>query len=201
MIRIDSTGTVMNTSQPILLDYPAQPRMAIGADGIIYVTNGGFANGALYSFNPDLTLRWSTPIANVNVGGPAIGDGGILIVCGVGTDVRAYEGGTPVAEHIIESTWKGYLEVSPNPFTQLTTVRCSIGQSAESALGGIEIDIYDASGRAVRNLSGLISVSSYQLSVQWDGCDDNGIPLPYGVYFVNMVSGTHSITQKVLFIK
>ena len=64
--------------------------MAIGADGVLYVTNGGFGDGRLFSFNPDLTLRWSTPVTNVNVGGPALGSCGILVVCGIGTDVRAY---------------------------------------------------------------------------------------------------------------
>ena len=197
VIRIDSLGTVINTSQQILLDYPAQPRMAIGADGIIYVTNGGFANGALYSFNPDLTLRWSTPIVNVNVGGPAIGEGGILIVCGIGTDVRAYEGGTPIAEHTIDSPWLGYLEASPNPFLQFTTINCSIGQSAER----IEIDIYDAAGRLVRDLHSAMPHALCTMQVRWDGRDDHGRPLPYGVYFVNLVAGSHSVTQKVLYIK
>jgi len=197
VIRIDSIGTVINTSQPILLDYPAQPRMAIGADGLIYVTNGGFANGAMYSFNPDLTLRWSTPIVNVNVGGPAIGEGGILIVCGVGTDVRAYEGGTRVAEHTIDSPWQGYLEVSPNPFTQLTTISCSIGQSAQR----IEMDIYDATGRLVRSLHSAMHHAPCTVQVRWDGSDDYGMPLPHGVYFTTVHTGSHSATQKVLFIK
>ncbi len=93
VLRLDPTsGKVLDTSIPlrdkseILL--PA--RIAIGADGVIYVTNGGFADGRLYSFNPDLSLRWSAPIVNVNVGGPALGDLGTLEVCGTGTDMRAY---------------------------------------------------------------------------------------------------------------
>ena len=197
VIRIDSTGAVVGTSQQIILDYPAFPRMAIGADGILYVTNGGFADGALYSFNTDLTLRWSTPIVNVNVGGPAIGEGGVLVVCGVGTDVRAYEGGTGVTEHSIGRCWQGYLEVSPNPFTQYTTINCSIGQSAER----IEIDIYDATGRLVRDLHSAVPHAPCTMQVRWDGHDDHGRSLPYGVYFVTLCTGNHSVTQKLLFIK
>ena len=65
--------------------------MAIDAAGNVFVTNGSFPSGALFALNADLTLRWSTNIPNVNIGGPAIGQDGILIVCGVGTDVRAYQ--------------------------------------------------------------------------------------------------------------
>jgi len=203
VIRIDSSGAVTDTSQQILIDYPAQPRMAIGVDGIVYVTNGGFANGALYSLNQDLTLRWSTPITNVNVGGPAIGNNGILIVCGVGTDVRAYEGGTGIAEHTTDYMQRVYLEVSPNPFRYTTNIRFSILDTSYSIAGfqTPELKIYDASGRLVRDLSGLISVIGYQLSVQWDGRDNSGIQVPYGVYFINLTVGVRSITQKVLFIK
>ena len=82
-------GTVISMSAPIVSDFH-QPRIAIGADGIIYFTNGGFSGGRVYSFNADLTERWSEPVPNVNVGGPAIGENGVLIVCGVGTNVRAY---------------------------------------------------------------------------------------------------------------
>jgi outer membrane protein assembly factor BamB len=200
VIRIDSTGTVIDTSQQILVDYPAQPRMAIGTDGIVYVTNGGFANGALYSFNPDLTLRWSTPIVNVNVGGPAIGEGGILIVCGVGTDVRAYEGGTGVTEHSIDRSWQGYLEVSPNPFRNATTIRYSILDTGYS-MQEQSLAIYDALGRNVRSFNPVSSIQNQESVVVWDGFDDRGLPLPYGVYFINLVTGTHSVTQKVLFIR
>nr|NQU89075.1 VCBS repeat-containing protein [Bacteroidota bacterium] len=66
--------------------------MAIDAAGRIFVTNGGFNDGMLFSFDPDLTGRWSEAVFRVNVGGPAIGVDGTMVVCGVGTDVRAYKG-------------------------------------------------------------------------------------------------------------
>jgi hypothetical protein len=34
-------------------------------------------------------------VPNVNLGGPALGHGGVLVVCGVGTDVRAYQTSPP----------------------------------------------------------------------------------------------------------
>jgi outer membrane protein assembly factor BamB len=200
VIRIDSTGAVIDTSQQILLDYPAQPRMAIGADGIVYVTNGGFANGALYSFNPNLTLRWSVPIVNVNVGGPAIGNGGILIVCGVGTDVRAYEGGTGILEHTIEAAPALFLKIWPNPFASTTTIRYSTLDTGNS-MQAQSLAIYDAAGRIVRSFYPVASIENQGSAVVWDGRDDDGRQVPYGVYFVNVLTGTHRVTQKVLFIK
>ncbi|MCH8253547.1 MAG: PQQ-like beta-propeller repeat protein [Planctomycetes bacterium] len=92
IIRLDpKDGEVIDSSGPIPFDFPMIPRMAIDAHGKVFVTNGGFPSGRLLAFDADLALRWSSPITNVNIGGPAIGDGGVLVVCGIGTDVRAYQ--------------------------------------------------------------------------------------------------------------
>ena len=91
VLRLDpETGATLDTSPPLATDFPSEPRIAIDAFGKIFLTNGGFTHGMLYSFDADLTLRWSVPIANVNLGGPVLGQGGVLIVCGTGTNVIAY---------------------------------------------------------------------------------------------------------------
>jgi len=93
VIRIDPvTGTITDSSQVILYGNASYPRMSIDAAGIVNVTNGGFSDGAFFSFNADLTLRWQTPITNVYIGGPLIGWDGTLVICGVGNDIRAYRG-------------------------------------------------------------------------------------------------------------
>ncbi len=202
VIRIDSAGNIINTSQQILLDFPAQPRMAIGADGIVYVTNGGFVNGALYSFDPDLILRWSTPIMNVNVGGPAIGNNGTLIVCGIGTDVRAYAGGTGLAEQDIDSRACFLLRISPNPFSEKTDIRCQMADDRDEFDEILtELRIFDINGRLVKDFSGQPLSIVHQSSFSWTGCDDTGKRVPHGVYFVRMTQGAISITQKVLFVR
>lgn len=93
--RDGATGSLLNVSAP--LGASVNPRFAIDSDGKVFVGNGGFGNGRLYSFDADLTLRWSTPVTNINIGGPLIGEDGTLLVSGVGTDVRAWR--TP-------SVWK-----------------------------------------------------------------------------------------------
>ncbi len=87
--RLDAaTGATLAESDS--LDALSAPRMATDAQGRVYVSNGAFAQGRFYSFDADLTPRWSVPVQNINIGAPAIGADGALVVCGVGTDVRAY---------------------------------------------------------------------------------------------------------------
>jgi len=93
VIRVNpENGDILNTSQAIFTTETRQGRMAIDAAGIVYITNGGFTTGKLYVFNPDLTLRWEQAVQNVNVGGPAIGKDGTMVVCGTGTNVLVYKG-------------------------------------------------------------------------------------------------------------
>jgi hypothetical protein len=93
--RLDpATGSVIATyPTPITGDY-MQVHMTVDARGVIYLSNGtagGFNGGRLYSFNPDLTLRWETPIdGNLNQGAPVLGTDGTLVIASTGTLVRAY---------------------------------------------------------------------------------------------------------------
>ncbi len=84
----------------------ANPRFVVDADGRLFVSNGGFGTGRVFSFNPDLTLRWSVPVTNVNIGGPALARDGTLVIAGVGTDVRAYR---------MPSPWSGWGGAIPGP--------------------------------------------------------------------------------------
>ena len=93
--RLDpATGDVLDESDPIAADF-FTPRMAVDALGRLFFSNGAFSNGRVWSFNADLTERWSVPVQNVNIGAPAIASDGTLIVCGVGADVRAYRTASP----------------------------------------------------------------------------------------------------------
>jgi outer membrane protein assembly factor BamB len=142
VVRLDpQNGSGIDTSMQIFTTLGSSPRMAIDADGHVFVTNGESNAGALYSFNADLTLRWTDAIPRVNVGGPAIGPNGILVVCGIGTNVRAYAG--PYTA-IHEEKCRSPLMVYPNPVVDVTKVKLVPGQS-----GTLEMAIYSASGRLV----------------------------------------------------
>ncbi|MBL8862324.1 MAG: PQQ-binding-like beta-propeller repeat protein [Planctomycetes bacterium] len=88
--RLDpATGATLHTS-PVLVADTWAPRIGVDALGRVFLSNGGFSNGRLWSFDADLVQRWSVAVTNVNIGAPAIGRDGTLVVAGVGTNVRAY---------------------------------------------------------------------------------------------------------------
>jgi outer membrane protein assembly factor BamB len=88
--RLDpESGAVLNESAPIVADF-FQTHMAVDQRGVLYVSNGAFSNGVVSSYNPDLTLRWSIPVSNLNQGAPALGTDGTLVIASTGTNVRAY---------------------------------------------------------------------------------------------------------------
>lgn len=94
LTRLDAqTGAVLNTYNVPLGS--TTTRFAIDADGRVFASNGGFPNGRVYAFDPDLTLRWSVPVPNINIGGPCLAGDGTLVIAGVGNDLRAYR--TPSA--------------------------------------------------------------------------------------------------------
>lgn len=95
--RVDANGNVLATSTTSLGTGSLSPRMALDRDGRLFVSNGGFANGLLVCFEPDLRLRWSVPAPSVNIGGPALADDGTLLVALTGTAFRAYRTPPPFA--------------------------------------------------------------------------------------------------------
>jgi len=91
---------------------------------------------------------------------------------------------------------KPFLRISPNPFSTSTTISFSRrGQRTE----GIELEIFDVSGRKVREISLL--PFNFSLAVTWDGKDDNGKFLPSGIYFCRLSQGNSTLTRKILFVK
>ncbi len=89
--RDPATGALLDTSAPVPNDGSFSPRMAVDALGRVYLTNGSFSAGRLLCYAPDLALLWSEAVANVNVGGPALGADGVLVVCGTANTVRTYQ--------------------------------------------------------------------------------------------------------------
>jgi hypothetical protein len=88
--RLNPTnGSTLNTSGPVSADFASSPRLGVDAQGRVYYSNGSFATGRVTSFERDLSTRWSVAVPNVNIGAPALGADGTLVIAGVGTDVRA----------------------------------------------------------------------------------------------------------------
>ena len=92
-------------------------------------------------------------------------------------------------------TTNSWLEISPNPFKQITNIRCQITDHRHA-----ELKVYDASGRMVNDLSGQLSVIGHPISVRWDGKDHTGKKVAEGVYFVRLQTANLSITRKVILV-
>jgi outer membrane protein assembly factor BamB len=193
VIRIEpQTGAVLDSSEVIVTDF-LQPRMAIGADGIVYLTNGGFSQGALYSFDADLSTRWILPVNNVNIGGPAIGLDGTLIVCGTGDDVRAFrgEGSNAVGDDPGLAARSPSLEQnSPNPFNPSTTIAFELPRA-----GWTTVRVHNVSGQLVATLvDGRLEAGRH--TVAFDGRG-----LPSGVYVCALDSGALSESRAMILLK
>jgi hypothetical protein len=83
----------------------------------------------------------------------------------------------------------------PNPFNPETTIRFEAAQT-----GPVSLSIYNVTGQLVRELTdGHREAGTYQ--VRWNGRNDDGQPVPSGIYFCRMKAGTFSATRKLALIK
>lgn len=198
ILRLDpATGDTLAISAPIMADFPMQPRMAADAAGRLYVTNGGFGLGFLYCFNADLTVRFSQSVNNVNLGGPVLGQGGILVVCGVGTDVRAFRTTTTDVAAAPGAPLRFTLEQnSPNPFNPATAIGFALGAPAT-----VTLEILDAQGRRVTTLIDHEMRGAGPHQISWRGRDERGDAVSSGVYFYRLDAGGETATRKMLLMK
>jgi hypothetical protein len=92
----------------------------------------------------------------------------------------------------------GYgLDLSPNPFRQMTQIKFSTWQSAK----GMKLSIYDIAGRLVKDFSLSTTHSLLPTTVAWDGTDNSEHRLSAGVYFCRLDAGDISITKKIVKLK
>ncbi len=82
------------------------------------------------------------------------------------------------------------LSTYPNPFNPVTTVRFTIPRS-----GRVTVKVYDLAGREVTTLADKVYPAGSQ-RVIWQP-----YRLSSGVYFVKMIAGNYSATQKIIFMK
>jgi outer membrane protein assembly factor BamB len=96
-VRDQVTGALRHETRSTVTASINQSHVAVDGNGTIFYGNGGFP-GTIFSFSPDLTVRWSIAVNNLNQGGPVLADNGTLLVAGTGTDFRAYRTEPPCAD-------------------------------------------------------------------------------------------------------
>ena len=96
----------------------------------------------------------------------------------------------------IDALEPGKLSVSPNPLTNLTTLRFAIAAPAS-----VELEIYSADGRRIaRGFSGTMSAGAQ--SVSWDGAGLDGRQVSAGVYYARLsIDGSLSDVSRLVVIR
>ena len=89
----------------------------------------------------------------------------------------------------------GLYQNVPNPFGATTTIRYSLPTAAHTRLV-----VFDVTGRVVTTLVDEARPAGIN-SVTWSGRDNAGRPVPAGIYFYRVVSGTNEMTNKMLYLK
>jgi hypothetical protein len=83
----------------------------------------------------------------------------------------------------------------PNPFNPETEVRFEL-----ASRGGVEVSVYDVSGREVRRLVAGVQEAGPH-SVMWVGRSDAGTAVSSGVYFVRLQAGAHVESKRITLIR
>jgi hypothetical protein len=87
------------------------------------------------------------------------------------------------------------LAAHPNPFNPQTSLHFSLAES-----GRVQLVVFDVRGRRVRTLLNQ-EMESGNHAVVWDGRSDAGFPMPGGIYFVRIDSGTASQNHRLALVR
>ena len=82
----------------------------------------------------------------------------------------------------------------------MLTVSFASVSGAGGGAGQTEVGLYDVSGRLVR----WIARGSYPAGIHtalWDGSNEDGRPVPAGVYFLRLTTGREQETKKVTVVR
>jgi flagellar hook assembly protein FlgD len=88
----------------------------------------------------------------------------------------------------------------PNPFNTTTTIHFSISEQKE-----ISIYVFDIMGRLVKTIVPRSLHNAGQYNYNWDGKNDNGIPVSSGIYFckilINQNNSSEAKSLKMILLK
>jgi len=83
----------------------------------------------------------------------------------------------------------------PNPFNPVTAISYDLPEE-----GYVELSVYNMRGEKVATLlKGNQEAGSYRMN--WDGTSQSGEIVASGIYFLRIVSGSYSRTNKMIFIR
>jgi hypothetical protein len=83
----------------------------------------------------------------------------------------------------------------PNPFNSTSTIKFSIQETSKA-----QIKIYNSIGKEIKTLLDK-ELSPGQYDITWDAKDNNGEPLPSGLYIIVLQTNNSIKTNKVILLK
>jgi hypothetical protein len=105
-----------------------------------------------------------------------------------------------VEEHAFKSRPSPALMVCPNPFHGRIEISIA-GVSEYGSIGVSELQVYDVSGRRVREISLLPFSFSLGGKAEWDGRDNAGEQVSPGIYFVHLRIADKVLTKKIIMVQ
>jgi|GEM_PF-4757668 len=102
---------------------------------------------------------------------------------------------TGVEEAQTQVTEYALLQNYPNPFNPQTQIEFHL-----PAPGRVRIRISNTAGQTVRTLADA-NFTSGRHALVWDARDENGLPLPTGLYYYAIESGDFRVVRKLLYVK
>ncbi|PIX94879.1 MAG: hypothetical protein COZ25_03315 [Ignavibacteria bacterium CG_4_10_14_3_um_filter_37_18] len=84
----------------------------------------------------------------------------------------------------------------PNPFNPVTNIKFTITDNEK-----VSIKIYNSIGELVKNLFNSDGQKGGEITISWDGRDNNSNELPSGVYFIRMEAYSFQKTIKTILLK
>ncbi len=89
----------------------------------------------------------------------------------------------------------------PNPFNPVTKISFQIAASSQTKSGvEVRLEVFNIIGQKVKTLLRK-SLGAGIYSVEWDGNDQQGIPLPSGIYIYKLRTPNFTVQKKMLLIR
>ncbi len=103
------------------------------------------------------------------------------------TSIRSRLKGATMAFHLYQNY--------PNPFNESTWIPYHLARRSF-----VTLEIYNIRGQKVRTLVSKIS-NAGTFTAAWDGCNDDGLKLESGIYFIRLHSGAADLVRRTILLK
>jgi hypothetical protein len=176
----------------------------MGAALLTFQVNGEVGTPVLGSGASTMDLKYAREGSELrvlvyNIGSEMIaaGENVLVTVPGnvelTGAEVASYDGFG--LDALVRNVPRSYdLTNYPNPFNPQTTINLSLPVASDWS-----VKIYNVAGQLVKDFAGTSDAGN--VSVVWNGTDNNGSSVASGIYFYKAEAGKFSTTKKMVLMK